>query len=119
MQPDRSGRAMESDTVWIHVDTNHRIDHPNHLKVFADQDAAHAWFAEHDREGVAFESCDWDAQSNTAAIRARAAGIIATTDRARAALFRAATAGDDNLRDVGPFAAGYGIARRHALDAEP
>jgi hypothetical protein len=31
------------------------------------------------------------AQSNTAAIRARAAGIIATTDRARAALFRAAT----------------------------
>ena len=79
----------------------------------------HAWFAEHDREGVAFESCDWDAQSNTAAIRARAAGIIATTDRARAALFRAATAGDDNLHDVGPFAAGYGIARRHALDAEP
>jgi hypothetical protein len=92
MQPDRSGRAMESDTVWIYVDTNHRIDHPDHLKVFADQDAAHAWFAEHDREGVAFESCNRDAQSNTAAIRARAAGIIATTDRARAALFRAATA---------------------------
>ena len=66
-------------------------DHPDHLKVFADQDAAHAWFAEHDREGVAFESCDRDAQSNTEAIRARAAGIIATTDRARAALFRAAT----------------------------
>jgi hypothetical protein len=73
---------MESDTVWIYVDTNHRIDHPDHLKVFADQDAAHAWFAELDREGVAFESCDRDAQSNTA-IRARAAGIIGTTDRAR------------------------------------
>jgi hypothetical protein len=46
----RSGRAMESDTVWIYVDTNHRIGHPHHLKVFADQDAAHAWFAEHDYE---------------------------------------------------------------------
>jgi hypothetical protein len=60
--------------------------------VFADQDAAHVWFVEHDRAGVAFESCDRDAQPNKAAIRAKAAGIIATTDRARAALFRAATA---------------------------
>jgi hypothetical protein len=92
MQPDRSGRAMESSTVWIYVDINHRIDHPDHLKVFADQDAVYAWFAKYDREGVAFESCDRDAQSNTAAIRARAAGVIGTTDRARAALFRAATA---------------------------
>jgi hypothetical protein len=67
------------------IANSHRIDHADHLKVFADQDAAHAWFAEYDREGVAFESCDRHAQSNTETIRARAAGIIATTDRARAA----------------------------------
>ena len=31
------------------------VGHPDHLKVFANQDIAHAWFEENDPEGVAFE----------------------------------------------------------------
>jgi hypothetical protein len=42
-------------TVWIYVDTSKQVGDPNHLKVFANQDAAEAWFAENDPEGVAFE----------------------------------------------------------------
>lgn len=41
-------------TVWIYVDTRYRVGHPDHLKVFADTEAAEAWFKLHDREGVAF-----------------------------------------------------------------
>ena len=41
-------------TVWIYVDTNHRVGHPDHLKVFATPDAADEWFKENDPEGVAF-----------------------------------------------------------------
>ena len=40
--------------VWIYVDTNHRVGHPDHLKVFATPDAADEWFKENDPEGVAF-----------------------------------------------------------------
>jgi hypothetical protein len=43
------------DTVWIYVDTSKQVGDKDHLKVFADQDAARKWFGEHDREGVAFE----------------------------------------------------------------
>ncbi|MGY2903744.1 hypothetical protein ACVWVY_002765 [Bradyrhizobium sp. URHC0002] len=32
-----------------------QVGDPNHLKVFANADAAEAWFAENDPEGVAFE----------------------------------------------------------------
>jgi hypothetical protein len=42
-------------TVWIYVDTRYQVGHPDHLKVFADEDAANRWLAEHDPEGVAFE----------------------------------------------------------------
>jgi hypothetical protein len=42
-------------TVWIYVDTSKRFGHPDHLKVFANIDAAETWFAKHDPEGVAFE----------------------------------------------------------------
>jgi hypothetical protein len=42
-------------TVWIYVDTSKQVGDKDHLKVFADQDAARQWFDEHDREGVAFE----------------------------------------------------------------
>ena len=42
-------------TVWIYVDTSKQVGDPDHLKVFASQDAADAWFAENDPEGVAFE----------------------------------------------------------------
>jgi hypothetical protein len=42
-------------TVWIYVDTRKQVGDKDHLKVFASEDAANAWFAEHDPEGVAFE----------------------------------------------------------------
>jgi hypothetical protein len=42
-------------TVWIYVDTSKEIGDREHLKVFADEIVADAWFAESDPEGVAFE----------------------------------------------------------------
>jgi hypothetical protein len=42
-------------TVLIYVDTTRQVGDPDHLKVFANADAAEAWFAENDPEGVAFE----------------------------------------------------------------
>jgi hypothetical protein len=42
-------------SVLIYVDTSKQVGHPDHLKVFANADAAEAWFAENDPEGVAFE----------------------------------------------------------------
>jgi hypothetical protein len=42
-------------TVWIYVDTNKQVGDPEHLKVFANQETAQAWFEEYDPEGVAFE----------------------------------------------------------------
>jgi hypothetical protein len=44
-----------STTVWAYVDTSKQIGDPQHVKVFANQDAAETWFAENDPEGVAFE----------------------------------------------------------------
>jgi hypothetical protein len=32
--------------VWIYVDTNHYVGHPDHLKVFADPELADEWFIE-------------------------------------------------------------------------
>jgi hypothetical protein len=45
----------EDKTVWIYVNTAKEVGDVDHLKVFASEDAANAWFAEHDPEGVAFE----------------------------------------------------------------
>ena len=42
-------------TVWVYVNTSHGIGHPDHLKVFGTGEAADAWIAENDPEGVAFE----------------------------------------------------------------
>ena len=42
-------------TVLIYVDTSKLVGDADHLKVFANADAAEAWFAENDPEGVAFE----------------------------------------------------------------
>ena len=42
-------------TVWIYVDTTKDVGDRDHLKVFADEAAAEAWFTDHDPEGVAFE----------------------------------------------------------------
>ena len=42
-------------TVWIHINTAKEDGDVDHLKVFASEEAANVWFAEHDPEGVAFE----------------------------------------------------------------
>jgi len=42
-------------TVCVYINTSKQVDDPEHLKVFATADAAAAWFAENDPEGVAFE----------------------------------------------------------------
>jgi hypothetical protein len=42
-------------TVLIYVNTSKQVGDPDHLKVFANIDAAETWFAKHDPEGVAFE----------------------------------------------------------------
>jgi hypothetical protein len=49
-------KAQEgSMTVLIYVNTNKQVGDANHLKVFANVDAAEKWLAENDPEGVAFE----------------------------------------------------------------
>jgi hypothetical protein len=42
-------------TVLIYVNTSEQVGDPEHLKVFANTDAAETWFEENDPEGVAFE----------------------------------------------------------------
>ena len=42
-------------TVLICMDTSKQVGDRDHLKVFANADAAESWFAENDPEGVAFE----------------------------------------------------------------
>jgi hypothetical protein len=42
-------------TVLIYVNTSKQVGDPDHLKVFANADAAETWFEENDPEGVAFE----------------------------------------------------------------
>jgi hypothetical protein len=41
-------------TVWTYVDTSQQVGDRDHLKVFADRDAANEWFKANDPEGVAF-----------------------------------------------------------------
>src|ERR1700687_6125517 len=42
-------------TVLIYVNTSKHVGDPEHLKVFANADAAETWFEENGPEGVAFE----------------------------------------------------------------
>ena len=42
-------------TVFVYVNTSKQIGHNDHIKVFANQDAAETWLEENDPEGVAFE----------------------------------------------------------------
>ena len=42
-------------TVFVYVDTSKDVGDPDHIKVFASQEAADTRFAENDPEGVAFE----------------------------------------------------------------
>jgi hypothetical protein len=52
----RMEKAQEGPmTVWIYVNTSKQVGDRDHLKVFANQDAAETWFQENDPEGVAFE----------------------------------------------------------------
>ena len=41
-------------TVWIYVDTSRDVGDADHLRVFANEVAAEAWFNENDHEGIAF-----------------------------------------------------------------
>jgi hypothetical protein len=43
------------ETVWIYVDTNHKVGHPDHIRVFATSEAVEKWLSEIDPHGVAFE----------------------------------------------------------------
>ena len=42
-------------TVFAYVNTSKQVGDPDHLKVFANADAALTWFEENDPAGVAFE----------------------------------------------------------------
>ena len=41
-------------TVWIYVDTSREVGDGDHLKVFANEDVADAWFRYNGPEGAAF-----------------------------------------------------------------
>ncbi len=52
------GEAKAQDrlmTVLIYVDTSKQVGDVDHLKVFANEDAAETWLQENDPEGVTFE----------------------------------------------------------------
>jgi hypothetical protein len=40
--------------VWVYINNSREVGDEDHLKVFANEDAAEKWFAENDPEGVAF-----------------------------------------------------------------
>jgi hypothetical protein len=42
-------------TVFVYVNTSKQVGEAEHVKVFANQDAAETWFEQNDPEGVAFE----------------------------------------------------------------
>ena len=42
-------------TAWVYVNISKQVGDKDHLKVFANADAAETWFEENDPEGVAFE----------------------------------------------------------------
>ena len=42
-------------TVFIYVNTSKQVGDPEHIKVFANADAAETWLEENDTEDVAFE----------------------------------------------------------------
>jgi hypothetical protein len=42
-------------TVFVHVNTSKQVVDADHIKVFANVDAAEKWFEENDPEEVAFE----------------------------------------------------------------
>jgi hypothetical protein len=54
-QDDALGKAEAQEgrmTVLIYVDTSKQVGDADHLKVFANEDAAEKWLQEHNPEGV-------------------------------------------------------------------
>ena len=49
-------------TVFVYVNTSQQVGDHDHLKVFANADAAETWFAENDPEGVALITRFWNEQ---------------------------------------------------------
>ena len=43
------------ETVFVYVNTSKQVGDADHVKVFANVDAAEKWFEENDPEGIAFE----------------------------------------------------------------
>src|SRR5258705_12983420 len=54
-------------TVLVYVNTNKQVGDAEHIKAFANSDAAETWFAENDPEGVAFEYevLEWDSDAHS------------------------------------------------------
>ena len=50
-------------TVLVYVNTSKQVGDADHLKVFANADAAETWFEENDPVGVAFERDDRHSRS--------------------------------------------------------
>ena len=75
-------------TVWIYVDTSEKVGDKDHLKVFANEDAAEIWFKENDPEGVAFEH----RRRGPSLLAGGILGIIEASGAARAARLSAARA---------------------------
>jgi hypothetical protein len=56
-KPNPSQRLQDDPamTVFVYVNTSKQVGDLDHLKVFANANAAETWFEENDPEGVAFE----------------------------------------------------------------
>ena len=52
--PQRTKRDQVK-TVFVYINTAKEVGDVDHLKVFANEEAAEKWFAENEPEGVAFE----------------------------------------------------------------
>ncbi len=41
--------------VWVYVDRDHPVGHPDHLKIFANPEVADEWLKQNDPDGAVFE----------------------------------------------------------------
>jgi len=53
-QPNATGQGGDGVKVWVYINNSREVGDVDHLKVFANEDAAEKWFEENDPEGVAF-----------------------------------------------------------------
>jgi hypothetical protein len=47
--------AVSMETVWIYIDTLHKVGHPDHVRVFATRETAEKWLADIDPHGTIVE----------------------------------------------------------------